>query len=272
MRALGHIRDDERPAGVVHPDHLVGGIFVPESVTLPARIDDQQGQSCTGSYALLVESFCAARGIPCDPVSRRFTYTLGRQLVNPGVAIVDVGARPSAVVDGMRTFGVVPEPVCPSGDLANINEPLDFFALERALTFRVKDIAVIEDEGEARCAAIRQALAASYPVGMGIYVDDAFEGWRGEDVYDGNGGGGGHALRIVGYKPGAFLIANSWSAESWGFRGFCWMSDRFIGGPNVFDVYALNFAAAVRLCGKDVTPGGRTCVEQIGHTGRCVGC
>jgi hypothetical protein len=28
----------------------------------------------------------------------------------------------------------------------------------------------------------------------------------------------------------------------------------------------------IRLCGKEVTPGGRTCVEAPGHEGRCVGC
>ena len=26
------------------------------------------------------------------------------------------------------------------------------------------------------------------------------------------------------------------------------------------------------LCGKEVTPGGRTCVEKSGHKGGCVGC
>lgn len=246
MRALGHIRDDERPAGIVHHEHLVGGVFVPESVTLPARIDDQQGQSCTGSYGLLVESFCAARGIACDPVSRRFTYTLGRELANPDAAIVDVGARPSAVVDGLRTFGVVPELVWPSGDLANINEPLDFFSLEKALTFRVNDIAVIEEDGEARCAAIRQALAAGFPVALGMYTDSAFESWRGEGVYDGNGGGGGHAVRICAYRgDGAFGLYNSWG-PFWGLDGMAWVSPRFIGGPNVFDAYLMSFAPAVK--------------------------
>lgn len=243
MRALGHIRDDERPAGLVHHEHLVGGVFVPESVTLPARIDDQQGQSCTGSYALLVESFCAARGIACDPVSRRFTYTLGRQL--GGGELRDVGARPRDIVSGMRDVGIVAEATCPSGDLAQINNPVEFFAIERAITYRVKNIAVIEEDGEARCAAIRQALAAGFPVALGLYTDPAFEAWRGDGVYDGNGGGGGHAVRVCAYRgDGAFGLFNSWGPY-WGLDGMAWVSPRFIGGPNVFDAYLMSFAPSV---------------------------
>lgn len=244
MRALGHIRDDERPAGLVHHEHLVGGVFVPESVTLPARIDDQQGQSCTGSIALNVETWCQARGIPCARVSRRFTYTVGRQLGNPDGPIVDVGASPGTVVLGARQVGVVSEAAWPSDDLGVINEPVDFFSLERAVEFRVKDIAAIEEDGEARVAAIRQALAASYPVAFGMYVDDAFEGWRGEDVYTGRGGGGGHCVRAIGFAPGKVLVANSWS-EQWGFGGFCWMSDAFIGSQHCFDFYITSVAKAV---------------------------
>lgn len=246
MRALGHIRDERRPEGVVHHDRLVGGTFVPDSVTLPARIDDQQGQSCTGSYGLLVETWTAARGIPCDPVSRRFTYTLGRQLGGSAQdGLRDVGARPRDIVQGLREVGAVAEATCPSGDLAQINEPVSFFELEKAVTYRVKDIAVIEEDGEARCAAIRQALAAGFPVALGLYVDPGFEGWRGDGVYDGNGGGGGHAVRICSYRgDGAFGLYNSWG-PLWGLDGMAWVSPRFIGGPNVFDAYLMSFAAAV---------------------------
>lgn len=246
MRPKGHIRDVERPAGLVHHSHLVGAVQVPDTAMLPARIDDQQCQDCTGSYGLLVESFNAARGIPCEPVSRRFTYTLGRELAHPGAPLRDLGANPASVVNGMRAFGVVPESVCPGDDPTVINEPTAFYGLEVACTFQVTGIAVIEEDGAARCAAIRQAIAAGFPVGIALDVDASFENWSSDTVYTGPLGPslGGHAVRIVGFRPGAFWLINSWST-SWGFGGGAWISDKAIGSAQFYDPYALNFAPAV---------------------------
>lgn len=219
---------------------------MPPTAMLPARIDDQKCQDCTGSYALLVESFCAARGIPCEPVSRRFSYTLGRELAAPGQPLRDLGANPASVVDGMRAFGVVPERVCPGDDPEIINDPVDFFAIEVACTFQVKDITVIEEDGAARCAAIRQAIAAGFPVGLALDCDDAFESWSSDTLYTGpiSASRGSHAVRATAYRPGAIQISNSWGTE-WGSGGRIWLSDAFVGSGWVYDVYALNFAPSV---------------------------
>lgn len=246
MRPKGHIRDTSPPFDLTPHAHLVGDVVVPPTAMMPARIDDQQGSSCTGSYPMLVESWCAWRGIPCDPVSRRFGYTLGREIANPNAQLVDGGTNPAAVVEGMRRIGVSPEAAWPSGDLAKINERLDFFSEEVACTFQVTQIAVIEEDGDARCAAIRRAIAAGFPVGFAMDVDDAFEAWNSDAVYTGPTGPslGNHALRIVGYRPCAFRVANSWGT-SFGDGGFIWIADSFIGSDKCFDFYALNFAPAV---------------------------
>lgn len=246
MRPLGHIPDTRRPVGSVHHSALVGAVVVPPTALVPYVVDDQGGQDCTGSYGKLVESWAAARGLPCAPVSRRFTYTLGRMTGDPQGRLADVGAQPADVVDGMRTFGVVPETAWPGDDPTVINAPCDLFALELATTFRVDQIAPIEDAGDTRCTAMRTALAAGFPVGVGMCVDALFESWAGGMVYDGPTGPslGGHAVRICGYRPGAFLLVNSWGAM-WGDAGCAWVSDAFIGSGAVFDPYILSFAKAV---------------------------
>lgn len=242
-RPKGHVRDDLRPPRLTPHAHLVGNIHVPPTAMLPARIDDQKCQDCTGSYALLVESWCGARGIPCEPVSRRFSYTLGRELAAPGQPLRDLGANPASVIDGMRAFGIVPERVCPGDDPEIINDPVDFFSIEVACTFQVSQITVIEEDGAARCAAIRQAIAAGFPVGFACSVDIDFENWSSDAVYTGPTGPsqGNHALRCIGMRPGALRVANSWGT-GWGDGGYIWISDSFMGGSMAFDFYALAFA------------------------------
>lgn len=241
------------PASPVHPmavhhSQLVGAVQVPPAVELPSPADYQTAQDCTGSYGKLVETWCAARGLECARVSRRFTYSLGRELDAPMQTLKDEGADPVKVIEGLRRFGVVPESIVPGDSPVVINNDVDFVALETARTWRIADggIAAITDVGPARCAAIRQALAAQYPVGFCMYVDDGFEQWTGEATFTALTGPilGGHCVRAVGFRPGAFLIQNSW--EGWGFgesRG--WISDEFIGGPAAFSFYALNFAPVV---------------------------
>lgn len=250
MKLMGHIPDVSRPEGLVHHSELVGvgDGPIPTSITLPARIDHQNGQDCTGSYAINVETFCAFRGIPCDIISRRFSYRLGCMISNPNGPQNDNGAYPSSVVQGMRSFGVVAEATCPGDGPDVINNVLEFYKLEIACLFKVTQIAVIEDFGADLCTAFRRALAAGFPIAFGMTLDQAFMDLPSGQVYDGPTGAiiGSHALRVVGYKPGMFLIANSWGT-SWCDGGFCWLSDNCMGSAAVFDKYALNFAPAVKV-------------------------
>ena len=244
---LGHIRDIvphrlARRVGV-SPGDAAG---LPPSVSLPTAIDSQSGQDCTGSYGKLVEPWCAARGITCAPISRRFAYTLGREitLADPTAPLVDFGANPADVIEGMRTFGVVPEAAYPGDDATVINLRIPFGTLEA--TWTVSDIVSIMGAGAGRCAAIRAQLAQSNPVGFGMSVDAAYEGLTAGSVYTASQGPslGGHAQRIVGYRPGAFLVANSWGT-GWADAGFGWLADEWIGGDECFDFYSLQFAPAV---------------------------
>jgi len=254
IRLLGHIRDTApHPLAIPIARLLGAGVAIPDSIELPAEIDLQKGQDCTGSYGKSVETWCAARGIPCAPISRRFTYTLGREITmaNPSAVLVDDGAIPADVVEGMRVFGVVPESAFPGDDANVINERIAFGTLEAS--WRVTDIAAIAEVGEARVQAVRAALAHLYPVPYGQQIDDAYAYLANGAVYSGPKGKitGGHAQRIVGYRPGptpgswVFKVAGSWGTD-FADAGFAWIDGSVIGNPELcYDLYALHVAPTV---------------------------
>lgn len=253
LTLLGHIRDEAAhplagaieallarqaagPRGAVRADVSDG------EVRLPARIDQQRAQDCSGSYGLLAETWCAARGLACPTISRRFTYTLGRQLAAGvvGQAIADAGAQPALVVEGMRRIGVAPESACPGDGPDVINTQLDFTQLE--IAWRVEAIAAVTAAGAARCAALRAALDAAFPLGFGMDLTQGYASVGTSGLYVPAGKvAGGHAQRIVGYRAGAFLVANSWGT-TWGQEGFAWLTDEQIGGASCYDFYAYDFS------------------------------
>lgn len=246
-RLTGHIRANGPPAHLTPHDRLVGDVVVPPTMSLPARIYDQGSQNCTNyGYAALVEVWCAARGIECAPISKRFNYSLGRGLRDPGRPLVDLGANPNDVVAGMTRFGVVPEETCPGDTPDVINNPLDFYSLEVACTYKVSQVAAIDEDGAARCAKIRQSIAAKLPVGFAMEVYENYESWAGSATYSKPAGkfAGNHAQRIVAYRPGAMGIAGSWGTDV-ADGGFFWIDDSFIGSSMCFDFAVLNFAPAV---------------------------
>lgn len=46
------------------------------------------------------------------------------------------------------------------------------------------------------------------------------------EVYDKKSADGGHAVAIVGYRPGVFVVRNSWGT-AWGDKGFAYASDAY---------------------------------------------
>jgi len=74
---------------------------------------------------------------------------------------------------------------------------------------------------------VKSHVAGSFPVLIGIEVDDAFQSLAQGQTYASFSGqsSGGHALVIVGYddQRGGFKVINSWGT-TWGDGGFGWIS------------------------------------------------
>lgn len=249
MRRYGALRSDRVPAGGVHFAHLVGSAAdIPDHVEQDEIIYDQgQAGSCWAwSYAGCGDSWMRWNGLPWQKSSALAAYKLARMFMagDPDVALTDGGTDAAAGVESLRRYGVMPETLYPYTDdpTQGLNDRLNLFDLERMSVAKLDGFAAILDTGAARVAAIRACIAAKIPVGIAIPVYDNFEAISNADTYDRPAGKlhGGHAIRVSGYRPGAFRITNQWS-ENWGASGFAWLSERFVA-EEAWDPYALRFA------------------------------
>lgn len=87
----------------------------------------------------------------------------------------------------------------------------------------------------------KEYLAKDRPILIGMFTDQQFGTWRGEDVKTTQGAQstgihGRHAMVIVGYDDargpgGAFKILNSWG-ENWGADGFIWVDYQLTVSPD----------------------------------------
>jgi hypothetical protein len=76
-------------------------------------------------------------------------------------------------------------------------------------------------------SAWRTWLAAKGPILTRLDVDDTWQDATATkgllEEYEADTAAGGHAVALVGYRPGRFLVRNSWGA-GWGDRGFGYAS------------------------------------------------
>jgi len=76
----------------------------------------------------------------------------------------------------------------------------------------------------------RAWLATKGPIltrlGVDATWDNATNTQGNMDVYQPNTVRGGHAVALVGYKPGRFIVRNSWGT-SWGDKGFGYASTAY---------------------------------------------
>ena len=78
---------------------------------------------------------------------------------------------------------------------------------------------------------LRRLVAARIPVRVDFYVDSAFEDWTPglapvPAPNEADPRGGGHAVYLVGYLPGAYVLRNSWGA--WASGGDCLVSPAWL--------------------------------------------
>lgn len=238
-QCYGALPDIADPRDARHPvRELVGTPRVPAAVDWSQHIPfitDQEGESCVGEmWRRMLHLRAAISRRPILWPSALGVYTLASQ--KGGTFPADMGCRPRDAADVLMAWGICAEHRWPSVR-ANVGQELPWDVYTAGADARLERYSRLLSSGEERCAEIRQALAAGFPVGFAQSVDRAYEDGPGR-VWDGLRGEplGRHAQVIVGYRPGAFLVVNSWSVL-WNVDGYVWVTDRHMGSDDVADLY-----------------------------------
>lgn len=197
--------------------------------------------------------FCPSpRGIYVNTIALERSYTVPKGAVLP--PLQDTGVMPSDLQVAIQTFGVRPM-VAPSPlgfnsdvDKSNVTDEPKLAELEEEAVNLLVGPYRIDEHASDSTMQIMHALGSGMPVGLGCFVDQAFENWTpnvgADDAVDlADPYGGGHWLGIVGHDTShagsvVFYLVNSWGA-SWGDSGFIEVTDKWVKA-SASDLYVWN--------------------------------
>jgi hypothetical protein len=186
-----------------------------------------------------------------------FIYTLCRQLMdedNDGHSDInrDDGTYIRLAFDVLSRFGVCREdlPISQGGwpyDLQKLHVLPSLKAMRSATGHRIHSYYRITETGDSRLDSIVSALQGSHPVVFGTQLDSSFL-----KVNDATPIGiptgksiGGHAMIVVGYVGGLFIIKNSWGLD-WGENGFGFMRPEYLAWSKTSDLWVPTKGMAFR--------------------------
>ena len=265
LRALGYIRDPKHKRTQKDARYLLGAAHF----GAPPRVSDaslerhecqimDQGatSSCTGhgtSMGLWVAMKSQGHELPFVP-SQKGIYTVGRELgvVDPAIALSDSGAMPADVMAGISKVGVRPMGAQVDGrfsdcSIATINTKDTLDEIEEDVVHLIVGEYRIDETASDMVDQAAAAIAAGYPLGVGTFVDSAFEAWHPlsppigvPNFADSNGGG--HWMCITSVREGAdgrriFRGPNSWG-PGWGDQGHFEVSEAWLRA--VWDLYVFS--------------------------------
>lgn len=186
---------------------------------------NQRGNSCpAASAAHAVRGVAGVAGILLDP-SYLAIYALVRQLNEPRAAILrDTGGYLVHAMAALSSWGVVARSRWP--DSSDLSEPVPVDVLEAGSLARVGVHAVQDADPIPEIETL--VAARQFPIFGQVYGRHFGEG-PGFDAYDGEDESGdlGHAMVIVGTRPGAKRVLNSWG-DTWNGDGTAWLTDDFV--------------------------------------------
>lgn len=175
------------------------------------------------------------RAKPCPQLSRLFTYAMSRTL--DGTLAIDDGTYIRSCFEVLSRFGVCEETVWPY-DLSKVLVSPSLMAQRSALGHKIHSYYRIKATGQARLDTIIAALRTLRPVVFGTLINEAFrDAWGGEVVDPPKGATiGGHAMIVVGYLDGKFLIKNSWG-KGWRQGGYVLFSPEYMAWDETWDLW-----------------------------------
>jgi len=218
-------------------DMVMAAPSIPSTKDLRAtwwKVGDQGSTgSCVGwacADSVLRWHFATAgRLAQTSPLSPRFVWMASKEtdpfLTRPTAFIETEGTSLKAALDIARKFGVVRDSVLPfrTGRLY-AGQANTFYALAAQLK-----ILAYFNLGTNQ-TSWRTWLATKGPILTRLNVDDAWydatENGGALDEYLSDTARGGHAVALVGYRPGRFIVRNSWGTD-WGDGGFAYASSAY---------------------------------------------
>jgi C1A family cysteine protease len=217
---------------------------------IPSILNQGNLGSCTAqAVAQAIRMDLIRKGVAnAELLSRLFAYYYARA-ASPGNTQVDSGTQIRCVFDAIRKLGYCPESAWPYDidtftfmpGAAAVRAAYD----QRSIYYR------ITSTGAQRITDICTAVAGGHAVVFGTPVSNAiFDADPtkplgppiGETII------GGHAMTVVGYKPGRitgivdFDIVNSWG-EEYGDHGYFTMSDTYLAWSETTDLWIAEIAA-----------------------------
>lgn len=203
----------------------------------PPVMDQDAIGSCTAHGITGVLRYALMQsGQPDHPCARLQLYFDERQV--EGTTASDSGAEIRTGIKCAAKLGVAHEALWPY-DIAKFKKRPTKKVYADALKFEALDYRRVQIDA----SHVKAAIAAKFPVVIGLNVFEAFEG--DEVARTGivpmpgpkDAPAGGHCMYIVGYgqKPGYFTVRNSWG--SWGDGGDCYFPEQYIGSPDLGSDY-----------------------------------
>lgn len=198
-----------------------------------------------------IEVLNSVAGYPKIQISRLFIYTMARWAVDEngdgqGDIDRDEGSYIRLCFDTLSRFGVCDENIWPY-EPSKVHTVPSIKAMRQAVGHRIHSYYRIKQEGEDRLEEVVSALRAKHPVVFGTNIAQSFITLRGEGPVSPPTGAtaGGHAMMIIGYMNGLFLVKNSWGS-GWGANGFCFMRPEYISWSQSWDFWVPTLGTVFR--------------------------
>lgn len=226
---------------------LSGGILMPADVDLSPHVDMIRDQGLAEECVAQTIARCLHMRASIEgrrilyPSTRALYYAARLLETGDHSRITNRGSYPRLALDAASKIGLCAESRWPPNP-HTIDVPPSWDCAQHAIDARVDGYYRVTGDGEFRLDTMRRCLAAGQPLHVGFTVDkqlfDLGDGILGPI---GDPTGGRHAMAVIGYQPGWFLVCNSWG-RSWGFGGYGRISDERMGAADTGDVWAFRVA------------------------------
>ncbi len=169
-------------------------------------------------------------------------YYGARALMDPPETAMDNGTEIYLACEVLKTFGVCREQKFPFED-KNLFIPPPILATREAYVNKIVASYKILSTGQDRVQDVINNLQVGNPVVFGTLVDNKWMSYQQSSQplapVKFEDGKGGHAICIVGWVKGLFIIENSWG-DSWGDNGYCWVQPEVIAANNSNDFWIMS--------------------------------